>query len=168
MLAEPKEGCLSRGSCQPQVDPQQPPQPLLADGPCNRLLTRWKQGPRPPPPPSLSPPSHLLDEGAPSTPVVSRAARGLSSRRREKRGAGKAQDLLRGLPPSFPKCRAERKEASVQLGNTFTNSVWNFPSHLLSPPAPSIQPHRPCQERLSAWNGRGRAGSSRRHCTSAH
>lgn len=49
MLAEPKEGCLSRGSCQPQVDPQQPPQPLLADGPCNRLLTRWKQGPRPPP-----------------------------------------------------------------------------------------------------------------------
>ena len=47
-------------------------------------------------------------------------------------------DLLRVvLCPSLGAEQREREETSVQLQNIFTNSVWNFPAQLLSPPAPS-------------------------------
>lgn len=118
----------------------------LGNWPGDARLMSWNSGLPPSLPPSSSPlgaaggggEGQGVGQGGPAPWSFSKQPGGFSSRRREKAGVWKDLDLLQGVRcPSLGAEQREREETSFQLQKVFTNSVWNFPAQLLSPPAPS-------------------------------
>lgn len=130
----------------------------LANWPGNGQLMSWNPGLPPSLPPFSSPPGAARGggEGQGAGPggtkalVIFKAVWWIRFQEEgERRGAEGPGPPVR-CPLSFPRCRAERKETSIQLWNVFTNSVWNFPAQLLSPPAPS-SPTGHCGKAEGSW-----------------